>query len=351
MNPRERAEAIKDVCARDWRDKKTPVIEKARGQQRLEFYREPDFIYDKDGQIVGVDAWVRLYGPDGREVRVDPHRRIVNPPTVPRSGVQEVDAGRRDDRGQPIKERVLTPDPLTAFYEAVWDSVEGVPNAKGWRTQGTVTTVFSSTADGSIESADGSAYSTARAGTGTLFVDTNPNNIDVGQTHPVYLVYEGFISFDTSSIPDAATVSAVALALWLTADQSNIDFTLEARTYDWGSSLTAGDWVPGANLGSLTLLASLATSGIGATGAYKTFASEVAFLAAPNIKTGIVHVMLSSSRTRLNTAPSSNIEKCTFSAADTTGTTQDPKLTITHAGGDGSLPLFRPYPNRIWRLH
>ncbi|GAA2209310.1 hypothetical protein GCM10009850_047680 [Nonomuraea monospora] len=351
MNPRERAEAIKDVCARDWRDKKTPVIEKARGQQRLEFYREPDFIYDKDGQIVGVDAWVRLYGPDGREVRVDPHRRIVNPPTVPRSGVQEVDAGRRNDRGQPIKDRTVTPDPLAAFYEAVWDSVEGAPNAKGWRTRGTVTTVFGHTDDGYLD-ANGASYAIARAGTGTFTGSEVGSLIWTGQYSTVR-IEQGFVIFDTSSITDTDVVSSVVLEMYLATDNSVTDFVVEAReTVDWGITIEGADYIPGDNLGGLTLLASISTAGIGATGAYKAFTQESAFNTMTGMKTDYVFISLSSSRTRLGIAPSGN-EDVAWSSANASGTTQDPKLTITHSAlvVAQALPVYQSRPNRIWRLH
>ncbi|MFC5834662.1 hypothetical protein [Nonomuraea insulae] len=344
MNPRERAEAIKDVAARDWRDKKQPVIDKARGQNRLEFYQEPDFIYDKDGEIVGVDAWVRLYGPDGKELRVDPHRRIVNPPTVPRSGVQEMDTGKRDDRGQPIKDRILTPDPAVAFYEAVWDSVESVPNAKGWRTRGTVTTVFGVSGDGIVRGFS-SNYSTARSTASQV-----SSSGSVGQSFSVsdYFCHEGFVGFDTSSLVDSDMVSAVELALWLETDSSNTDYTLEVRDRDWGASLELADYVAGASLGGFTRVATLTTSGIGAAGAYKAFASDATFLTVSNIKTGTVRLLVSSDRQRSGTAPT-GIEMVTFSFSSASGTTQDPKLTITHAG-IGSLPVFQPRPNRIWRL-
>ncbi|MEV0618536.1 hypothetical protein AB0I81_34775 [Nonomuraea sp. NPDC050404] len=347
MNSRERAEAIKDVAARDWRDKKQPVIEKTRGQNRLEFYREPDFIYGKDGQVIGVDAWVRLYGPDGKELRVDPHRRIVNPPTVPRSGVQEVDTGRKDDRGLPIKDRILTPDPLAAFYEAVWDSVEGAPNAKGWRTRGTVTTVFSDASDGQISSTS-PTYATARTGA-SLSANTSGTTMSVGQSLVGdYQCFEAFISFDTSAIADSDQISLIVLDLYLLNDTSATDFTVEAREYNWGATLTTADWVAGASLGGLILMASINTSGIGGAGAYKAFTSDPAFLVATGLKTGVVHLMLCSSRLRLGNAPS-GAEDVSFRTAEQSGTTQDPKLTLTHQAST-AIPMFTSRPNRIWRL-
>lgn len=220
----------------------------------------------------------------------------------------------------------------------------------------TVTTVFSGATDGWIDSSDGNSdtYSTARAG-GTFTVDTAATTFRAGQSHtagkvPHYNCYEGFLQFDTSAISDSDVVSIITLDLWLTTDGSTTDFTLEARERDWGASLTSGDYVAGASLSGLTLMASIASSGIGATGAYKTLTSQTAFLTATNLKTGTVFLLMDSDRQVSNTAPGSTTidESLTFSSADNTGTTQDPKLTITSAPG-----LARPFstskPMRIWR--
>lgn len=347
-----RAELVRAATFEDWQARPGTRLEKAgRDGLKLVAAKAPEFIYDADGEVVGVDAWVQLFDERGRELPIDPHRRIINPPTVPRAGVRRVDAGRVAN-GRPVMERRVTADPLAAFWEAVWDSVEGTPNPKGWRTRGTVTTIFSGGNDGSIFSYTFSGnYSGARAGTGDgLDASTSGSELLVGQNSfsGVYECDEAFVSFDTSSIPDADPVSQVDLSFYLTTDDSATDFTIEARTRDWGASLAAADWVPGASLGSFTLLASLSTSGIGAAGAYKTLNSEAALLTAPNMKTGVVYVMLNSSRHRVGNTPTGD-EGVRFASADVAGTTQDPKLTITHQGL-GSAPFFTSRPNRIWRL-
>lgn len=345
-----RAEAIRAATGEEWAARPAGKLEKqGRDGLKLVVAKAPEFILDDDGEIVGVDAWVQLFDERGRELPIDPHRRIINPPTVPRAGVRLVDTGQRE-HGLPVMARQVTADPMAAFWEAVWDSVEEAPNTKGWRTRGTVTTVFAGISDGSIESED-EVYSTTRAGNALAITD----GLSVGQynddTFGLYGCVESFVSFDTSAIPDVATVSAVDLAMWLTGDSSDTDFTVEARTSDWGVSLASADWVAGASLGGLTLLASINTSGIGATGSYKTYTSQAAFLTAPNLKTGTVYILISSSRHRIGNTPGlATFEAVTFASADVSGTTQDPKLTITHAGGGGSAPFFTSQPNRIWRL-
>ncbi|MEU8195245.1 hypothetical protein AB0C10_15840 [Microbispora amethystogenes] len=292
------------ACAQRWRNRRSGRVEHVRDGRRLVFTAPPGYIYGRDGEVVGVDAWVELFDEHGEQIPIDPHRRIVNPPTI--------HEGRHD--------------PAEAFISAVWDSVQDAPNPGGW---GTVTTVYSSTADGRIESGS-SSYSTARAG-GTFIVTTSDVTRYIGQwfSGSTYYCYQGYVSFDTSAIADTDDVTAVSLAMWLVTDDSVTDFTLEAREKDWGASLTSADWVAGASLSGLTLMATLNSNGIGATGQYKTFTSQPAFLSATNLKTGVVYLCLSSSRQRAGNTPSGD-EGLQLSMADTSGTTQDPRLTITH---------------------
>lgn len=322
MQRAERAGEVLEATRSAWRRARRERLTRPLGGGHLVVDREPELIHGPGGDVVGVDAWVRLFDRAGREVRVDPHRRIVNPPTV-HEGVQ---------------------DPAEAFYRVVEDSVVGTPNARGWRTRGTVTTVFAGTGDGTVYSTS-TTYSTARSGSG-LSVD-NGSEMGVGQSFfsPDYGCHESFLSFDTSAVGGGITV--VELALRLTVDQSDTDFTVEARESAWtAGGLTTADWVAGASLGTPTLLASLSTSGIGATGSYKTFTSQAAFLTATGMGTGTVAMLLCSSRHRGNNTPS-GFEDVYFSSADASGTTQDPKLTITHASL--APPKFTSRPARIWK--
>lgn len=357
-NPEERAREVKAATSSDWTARAGGhKLDKVKGNRKLTITKEPEFIYDKESNIVGVDAWVQLFNGNGKELPIDPHRRIVNPPTVPRSGVSVEETGEVDRFGRPIVSKILTPDPVAAFYEAVWDSVEGNPNEKGWRTRGTVTTVFSVNDNGLVSEAavsGGQTYANARAGTASFSLSGNPASVgqvffDFGGGDQFYDCVEQFVGFDTSSIADSDIVSQVVLDMYLTADNSTTDFTINARTKDWGASVTSADWVAGASLSGLTLLASLSTSGIGATGAYKTLTSQAAFLTAPNIKTGTVFAVLSSSRLESGTTPTGE-EYVQFSTSSESGTTQDPKLTITHSAAAKGPMMFTSQPNRIWTV-
>jgi hypothetical protein len=159
------------------------------------------------------------------------------------------------------------------------------------------------------------------------------------------VVYEGFVSFDTSSIPDTDTIDSATLSLTAATDASYTDFTIEARTKDWGASLTSVDWVAGADLSGLALLASYATaSGWVGTTTY-AFTSESAFRSAVS-KTGTTYVMVSSSRTRVGNEPSGDEYVSTYSA-NQSGTTYDPKLVVTHTAAPapsvtGVVPVRGP---------
>lgn len=184
------------------------------------------------------------------------------------------------------------------------------------RAAGTPTTytIFGDTADGYVTSSPG----TVDGGGGSV---ATTGDIYVGQQ--VATAYEGFIGFDTSAV--AGTITAVTLSLWGVNDTSTTDFTLEARVYDWGATLTGADWRSPATLATLTLVASRSTASW-PTGAYNALTSQAAFLSNIN-KSGFTRLILSSSRQRAGDVPSGT-EFVGMSSSDAAGTTQDPKLVI-----------------------
>ena len=200
---------------------------------------------------------------------------------------------------------------------------------------------FSGVADDGEGGGSNGTYAAARAGTGSPFgAAAAATYATVGQAKVVvtfteYQVFESFLAFNTSSIPDGDTVSAAVLNLTSYADNSTTDFTLEARLYDWGASLTTADWVT--SLSSQTLLAHRDTaSGWTVNTAYDL--TDDAF-AANVSKTGSTRILLCSDHTTSNTAPT-GLEHVTAYSADYTGTTRDPKLTVTYAAGGGALFLM-----------
>lgn len=187
------------------------------------------------------------------------------------------------------------------------------------------TTVFQGVmADADIISSH-ATYATARAGSSLTVQDSSAWELIVGQSTG-YNIWESFLGFDTSSIPDTDEIISVSLELNLQTDVSTVDFIVQARLHDWGTAVTTADWVAGADLSGKTLLATLNTNGIGATGAYKAFTSDAAFKSNIN-KTGVTRILLCSKEQTDNSAPTGN-EYVSFEIADQA---DYPKLTVVHA--------------------
>ena len=343
MPARERALAVRDAFSAQ-----AAGFSVQRGTQRLVFDQLPALVRNKAGEVVGVSAMVRLL--DGvAEVPIDPVRVFLNPPTVPRvnltyeEGSVDADGGGFVGTGRIVARKTTTegvsyrrivgaPNPRAALIEAVWDSVDLTPNAKGWRTRGTVTTVYATPPGGlgygQVNSSN-TVYATARTGS-TL---TPAQNHFVGQEKAgsTYYCYEAFMIVDTSGIPDTDTVSSVVLSLDGSYNGSTTDFIagVAASAYD-GGPVVAGDWVSGAAIPTPEL-ATWNSSGYSAD--YNAFTETADFKTAIN-KTGNTSLILYSQRHRDATTPT-NSEYVGFIDADAAGTTTDPKLDITHAAAGG----------------
>lgn len=192
-------------------------------------------------------------------------------------------------------------------------------------------------ADGKINSVAPSVYANARSGAGTLTASDADVFVAAGQLWDGvdFYCFEGFLSFDTSSV--SGTVTSAVLALALNSDASTQDFTINARASDWGASLTAGDWVAGASLTGLPLRASFASASLSA--GYNSFTSDSSFVSSV---ASPVRLLLSSSRHEGNNQPVGD-EYVTFKSSETTGTSEDPKLTIvTPDAGGAARPRRTP---------
>lgn len=188
-------------------------------------------------------------------------------------------------------------------------------------------TIYGDTADGDVYNGfDDHGYAAARTHyPGSINSGDTALYAAVGQDFSggFYYIYQSCIGFNTSSV--TGTIVSATLDLFIHNDQSTTDFTIEARTADWASAVTGADYIVGADISALTLRASLATSGI-TTGAYNSFTSESGFPASIGSS---VKLMLFSSRTTANTAPS-GAEYIGFRTGDHAS---PPRLTIVTASG------------------
>jgi N-acetylneuraminic acid mutarotase len=112
--------------------------------------------------------------------------------------------------------------------------------------------------------------------------------------------YQIGLAFDTSSV--VGTITSVTLRTYLQISSGGPGFIVEARLFDWGSTLTSSDWTTGGSLGSQTLLASYPANSM-TGGSYDVYTSEAAFLTSIN-QSGMTRMTLTSSRQRNGDVPS-----------------------------------------------
>jgi hypothetical protein len=216
----------------------------------------------------------------------------------------------------------------------------------------TTSTFYADSVDDYIYSTDsGGSWANAWDGaTYTAIGGSGGGNLAVGQTYdetyhledPEWeswwsydvAIYQSYVSWLTSDVPDGDSVTGVTASLWLTGDFSSQDFTVQAVSKDWGTSVTTADWNDPYDV-SYTLLATLASSGIGSTGAYKDFTENSTNFQSAINKTGTTRIALWSSRTKAHNQESNGVYSYLSFATteEATGTTHDPKLVVVHGSG------------------
>ena len=204
-------------------------------------------------------------------------------------------------------------------------------------------TAYSTAADGYLRGYH-ATYATARGASTGKYLSNTASSIYIGQnwvSGDGFYCYEGFLDFDTSDIPDDATITSATLSLYGYVDSSTTDFTIQARIFDWSASgLTTADWRSGdptdANsLDEYTLVASLSTASY-ATGQYNALTSEAAFVANIN-KSGTTYLVLNSSR-HLNGDEPSGLELVRVYSNEQ-GEGYIPKLVVEYTGGDSFVGM------------
>lgn len=271
-------------------------------------------------------------------VPTDPwgHFRFGNPPfRVPDGTTRLVTL----EDGTQVERDNFKEDPLAAAQIALWETVLWWAGRTDYATQEggfptgpyppgmTTDTFYGIEGDGRLYNLD-SVYANARASADTVSTTATER---IGQVYNsaggTYACYELFVAFNTSTIVDTAVVSAATLSMDGAGDSSTTDFTAQVRPKVWTpSGLTTADFVAGADLSSLTLLATWASSSY--SSGYNNFSSEAAFNSAIN-KTGNTELLIHSDRHAAGTTPSGN-EYVLFTMANETGTTTDPKLVVTY---------------------
>lgn len=144
-----------------------------------------------------------------------------------------------------------------------------------------------------------------------------------------YYTYQPHIAFDASVLDDADTISAAVLSMVL-ANTGTLSEDLEAFLYDWGAAVDTVDFRSGTWLTTGTKLATRAVpTSLSANTRYDW--TDVA-LAANISKSGVTRMVLAAEGQRTDTPPTGS-HVPGWNSADATGTTNDPKLTITYSWG------------------
>lgn len=142
-------------------------------------------------------------------------------------------------------------------------------------------------------------------------------------------VRQSFHEFDTSSLV-GVTIAGVEFSIYYTGIGTSETYEVFAK--DFGGTVDAGDFVSGDSLG--TVLAS-ATKGPGAPNPI-VFTENGSNFSSAIVQGGTTSILVAGQRQRIDSDPSGSYS-ITYNSSDQTGTTNDPKLTITYTTGSAAL--------------
>lgn len=191
------------------------------------------------------------------------------------------------------------------------------------------------TVDGTFDKRECTPFSDCRDATSSTNAEDNASENYPAKIHTYankYYVGRGIFLFDTSALGSSATLSSATFSLYITTTQAEHGtggVALVASTPASNTSLTTDDYD---QLGSTRFATDLNTSTI-STGAYNTWTLNSSGLAAIN-KIGVTKLGVRMADDLDNTPPSVTpglkLEGIVSFMAEQSGTSQDPKLTVTY---------------------
>lgn len=150
-------------------------------------------------------------------------------------------------------------------------------------------------------------------------------------------VFRAFLTFDTTSLPDSATVDSAVLSVYGISASGINDVGVKTANPSSPTSIATGDWT---TVGTSFISTTIDTVSF-STSAYNDFTFNASGRSHVNL-TGVTEVAVVL-QVESGTFGSGN-EGVTFSSADTSGTSQDPELEVTYtAGVDFSFGQWFPF--------
>jgi len=152
--------------------------------------------------------------------------------------------------------------------------------------------------------------------------------VGLANTDGLFSARQGFLSFDTSAIPDNDIIDSAVLYAHLGYDYSATDFVIEVGAFDFGASVDTGDFRSsvGGQLWYCPILATQSTVGWGNPGGWFAPTPTSLFESYIN-KTGYTRLILFSQRNRVLSAEPTGNE---YVLLDPPGNANQPYLKVTH---------------------
>lgn len=179
--------------------------------------------------------------------------------------------------------------------------------------------------DGTIRSSS-TSYSAALNGTGTFDIYAAQGDLGVGQwrSGSTYRLYQTFLDFGYTAASDAVPVTATFVLTGISSAATNVKRSIEFRQYNWGGTITTGNWRTPSQLNSATLLAS--------TQKGERISNKVAFAGLSNVtlmdtNQSPLRCVVVSERNRRQQTPTTD-ERNFFHAHESVGTANDPHLVV-----------------------
>jgi len=309
----------------------------------------------------GVEFYVRAWDLDGTPIGLGvskrfekEHFRIFNPPILVDDSngtiVREWTTHAENGIFQPstTKQRKLREDLREALLQVVEHNIK-VTGRKGSAVLGSVgntTSTFYPVADSAspidsyVNNADSVWATIHDAATGMNTGDSNPGIeiiSDNGRGGSTVEIWRTIIHWDTAAIGDADTIDSATGSLWVVTKEDGYNDAqgyialvgLSSPASDTGIVAADYDQVGSTKMGANTDITDITT------GQYTNMTINATGLT--NIsKTGLTRWGAREGHDIENVMPADNGQRsrASVSAADTDGTTQDPKLVVVHSGAE-----------------